>query len=208
MIIYTNFLLNLGGVILVIKSLFDYKSTFDLICGIFEDRLSEDSIDGVIEYREEGSTIDFFVLVSEGIKTYFFYNKDKKEYVFRSLYAFYENLDSDETIESIGNLVGLSLEYLRDTESFEPSRLPVSHLDITGSFDVRDRDNHSYDVTIELKADPMTFHVAGMAHDLFDSWTSFQNFALAFKNQLICENIDLDPKVMTTERNMQRLAKQ
>lgn len=194
---------------MVIKSLSDYKSTFDLICGVFEDRLSEDSIDGVIEYREEGSSMDFFVLVSDGIKTYFYYNKDKKEYIFRSLYAFYENLDSNETIESIGNLVGLSLEYLRDTESFEPSRLPVSDLDITGSFDVRgDRNNHSYDVTIEFKADPMTFHVAGMAHDLFDSWISFQNFALAFKNQLIYQNIDLDPKVMTTERNMQRVAKQ
>ena len=31
---------------------------------------------------------------------------------------------------------------------------------------------------------------------------------VAFKNQLIYQNIDLDPKVMTTERNMQRVAKQ
>ena len=193
---------------MVIKSIFDSKSTFDLICSIFEDRLSEDSIDGFIQYREEDSTLSFFVLVSEGIKTYFYYNEDKKEFVFRSLYDFYENIGSDETIESIGNLVRLSLECLKDTECFELSRLPVSDLDVLGGFDLSDRNNQSYDVTLEFKPNPITFHVVSMAHNLFDSWRSFQHFALDFRTQLICNNRDVDPVVMTIEKNMQRLAKQ
>lgn len=193
----------------------DSESWFDVLCSIFEDRLSEDNISGFIEYKEEDSPTSFFVLNSDGIKTYIYdiVREERSEFIFISRFAFYEDIDCSEMVENIKKLVGRSLQNMAYRERSEnPERLFVYEVNVTGDY-VRDHSESSYkfsyDITIEFKPEPSRFTMVSMMHNLFELWISFQNFAFDFQEEIMYQNslLDEDEKVITTDRNFARLAK-
>lgn len=196
----------------MLKSFLDYKSYFDFLCDIFKDNLLEEPDIAIIEYKDSQDTVDHVILLSKNIRTHIYYLKDTKEYVFRSYYAFFEKIKSDETIEIIHSLVQKSLDEILEKQKYYDSyktSLPISDVTIGGLFDFNDPNNVSYDIILEFKPQPDYIHITELAYKLLDLWKSFNKLSDYFRTELICNNSDLikENKVITTEDNYQRLMK-